>query len=139
MIVLDTNVLSEILLPRPAPSVAAWLAAQSPASIFTTTITEAEVRYGIRLLPEGRRRRDLEAAIEPIFGTELAGRILPFDSAAAHAYAGLTVLRRRAGRSIGPFDAQIAGIALSRGCALATRNIADFEGTGLALVDPWSA
>lgn len=137
MIVLDTNVISELLAPEPDISVMTWLSAQAPRSIFTTTITEAEILYGVRLLPEGRRRRDLEAAIQPIFSIDLAGRILPFDSDAAHAYCDIAAGRREAGRPISQFDAQIAAITRSRGCVLATRNTADFEGTGISLVDPW--
>ena len=137
MIILDTNVISELLAPRPNPSVEAWLGAQSPASVFTTTVTEAEILFGLRLLPTGKRRRDLEAAVQPIFAEDFAGRILPLDSVAAAAYADLAVARRRAGRPISQFDAQIAAIALSRGSALATRNLTDFEGVGIALVDPW--
>ena len=137
MIVLDTNVISELLTPKPDASVAAWLAAQAPPSIFTTTITEAEILYGVRLLPEGRRRRELESAVWPIFSTDLAGRILPFDSDAARAYGDLAAARRAAGRPISQFDAQIAAITRSRGCVLATRNTADFEGAGIALFDPW--
>lgn len=137
MIVLDTNVLSELLRPEPDGAVEAWLAAQQSASIFTTTVTEAEIRYGVRLLPNGKRRGDLEAAIAATFVEDFAGRILPFDSAAALAYAEIASARRAAGRPISQFDAQIAAITLSRGASLATRNISDFEGVGLRLVDPW--
>lgn len=137
MIVLDTNVISELLAPRPDRSVEAWIAAQAPASIFTTTVTEAEILYGVRLLPQGKRRRELEAAITPIFAVDLFGRVLPFDSDAATAYAELATARRQAGRPISQFDAQIAGIVRSRGCTLATRNVSDFEGAGIDLVNPW--
>ncbi|WP_081161413.1 type II toxin-antitoxin system VapC family toxin [Ensifer aridi] len=138
MIILDTNVLSELLTPSPSVAVEAWLAEQPPTSVFTTTVTEAEILYELRLLPDGRRRRDLEGAIVPIFREDLAGRILPFDSEAAEAYATLAVERRKAGRPISQFDAQIAAIARSRGAALATRNVADFEGTGIAIINPWN-
>jgi predicted nucleic acid-binding protein len=97
----------------------------------------SEILYGLRLLPDGRRRRELQAAIVPIFREDLAGCILPFDSEAADAYATVAVDRRRAGRPISQFDAQIAAIARSRGAALATRNVADFEGAGMALINPW--
>jgi predicted nucleic acid-binding protein len=139
MIVLDTNVLSELLAPRPTQAVIDWLAKQSPASVFTTAITEAEILYGLRLLPDGRRRRDLEAAIVPIFRDDLAGRVLPFDTEAADAYAQIAVTRRQAGRPISQFDAQIAAIAVSRGADLATRNVGDFADTGVRIVDPWAA
>jgi len=139
MIVLDTNIISELLLPAPEPVVVHWLAQQPSAAIFTTTITEAEILYGVRLLPDGRRRRDLEAAILPIFAQDLAGRVLPFDREAADIYSVIATERRRAGRPISQFDAQIASIALSRGASLATRNVSDFEGVGLTIVNPWTS
>ncbi len=137
MIVLDTNIISELLLPVPQPAVVDWLADQSPAAIFTTTVTEAEILYGLRLLPDGRRRRELEAAILPIFTQDLAGRVLPFDREAADVYGSIATERRKAGRPISQFDAQIASITISRGAALATRNVADFEGVGLVIINPW--
>lgn len=137
MIVLDTNIISELLLPVPEPSVVDWLADQPAAAVFTTAVTEAEILYGLRLLPDGRRRRDLEAAILPIFAQDLAGRVLPFDRDAADVYGVIATDRRRNGRPISQFDAQIAAIALSRGAALATRNVADFEGVGLSIINPW--
>lgn len=137
MIVLDTNVISELLTPSPNPTVVGWLSRQHPSSVFTTAVTEAEILYGLRLLPEGRRRRDLEAAILPIFSEDLAGRVLPFDRAAADLYAAIATSRRSAGRPISQFDAQIGAIALSRGASLATRNVADFESIGLSIVNPW--
>ena len=138
MIVLDTNVISELFLLRPSSAVESWVADQPTALLFTTTVTEAEILYGARLLPDGKRRRDLLAAIEPIFWEDFAGRVLPFDREAADAYATLAVERRQSGRPISQFDAQIAGIALSRGAAVATRNVADFEGIGLTIIDPWT-
>lgn len=137
MIVLDTNVISELLMPRPAANVEHWLMVQPSASVFTTTVTQAEILYGMRLLPEGRHRRDLEAAILPIFEEDLAGRILAFDSDAAGTYSMIATSRRRLGRPITQFDAQIAAIAVSRGAALATRNVADFEEIGLTIINPW--
>lgn len=137
MIILDTNVLSELLTPAPSPAVTAWLADRPPSSVFTTTITEAEILYGIRLLAPGRRREALEAAIFPILMEDFAGRILPFDSDAAAAYAALAAARRKMGRPISQSDAQIAGIAVARGAAVATRNIPDFADTGIRVIDPW--
>ncbi|MDQ0395877.1 type II toxin-antitoxin system VapC family toxin [Labrys monachus] len=137
MIVLDTNVISELLSPLPSPSVLSWLAEQPPAAMFTTAVTEAEILYGLRLLADGRRRRDLEAAIRPLFTEDFKGRVLPFDSEAADLYATLAVMRRQSGRRISQFDGQIAAIALSRGAAVATRNVDDFADIGLAIVDPW--
>jgi len=105
--------------------------------MFTTTITEAELLYGIAPLPEGRRRQSLEAIVELIFAEDLAGRVLPFDSAAAREFADIAASRCRAGRPISEADERIAAIARPRGSALATRNIGDFAGCRLELIDPW--
>lgn len=137
MIILDTNVLSEMLAPAPSPVVERWLAAQSPASVFTTTVTKAEILYGIGILPEGKRKQALAAAIGAIFSEDFAGRVLPFDEAASDHYARLAAHRRHIGRPISQFDAQIAAIAASRGAELATRNVPDFEETGIKIVNPW--
>jgi toxin FitB len=139
MVILDTNIISEALSQRPNTIVKAWLREQPVASIFTTSVTEAEILRGLRDLPDGKRKRDLEAAVQPIFERDFAGRVLPFDSEAAHAYADLIAVRRKIGRPIGSFDAQIAGIAISRGAAIATRNTKDFSDVGLALINPWGA
>ena len=138
MIVLDTNVISELLTPAPSPGVERWLSVQPPMSVFTTTITQAEILYGLRLLPSGRRRRDLEAAVLPIFEEDLAGRILTFDSDAADSYATLATARRQMGRPISQPDAQIAAICRLHDAVCATRNGKDFVHTGIELVDPWS-
>ncbi|MBX4924372.1 type II toxin-antitoxin system VapC family toxin [Rhizobium binae] len=137
MILLDTNVISELLTPSPNAAVIDWLARQHPSSIFTTAVTEAEILYGLRLLPEGRRRRDLEAAILPIFSEDFGGRVLPFDRDASNVYAKIASDRRKAGRPISQFDAQIAAIAISRGASLATRNVSDFTDINLQIVNPW--
>ncbi len=139
MIILDTNVLSELMRPEPDPNVAAWISAWSATSLFTTTVTQAEILYGLKLLPSDRRRSRLEAVVSEMFATDLAGRVLPFDEAAAHAYAEIAAARRRAGRPITQFDAQIAAIARSRDAGIATRNVADFEGCGISVIDPWQA
>lgn len=137
MIVLDTNVLSELMRPRPEPAVATWLGAQPTTSLFVTAVTQAEILYGLVLLPKGRRRDDLLGAARSLFNEEFAGRILPFDSDAAAAYSIIAADRRSAGRPISQFDAQIAAIVLSRGGTLATRNTADFVDCGIELIDPW--
>jgi len=137
MILLDTNIVSELMRPAPSLEVAAWLTDQPAASLFLSAVTEAELRYGIALLPKSRRREDLKSALEAMLAEDFAGRILPFDSAAAIAYAAIVTGRREAGRPIAQFDAQIVAIAQSRGAALATRNVADFEGCGAPIINPW--
>lgn len=137
MIILDTNVLSELMKPEPDLRVSRWVALQPAVSLFTTTITQAEVLYGVALLPEGKRRDGLAEAVETMFEEDFAGRILDFDSAAAAAYPQVVLARRLAGRPIAQLDAEIAAIAVSRGAAVATRNISDFEGAGVELYNPW--
>jgi toxin FitB len=139
MIILDTNVLSEAMKPTPAAEVLAWLAAQPAASLYTTSITQAEILHGLMLLPPGRRRRALEEAATSMFMEDFGGRILGFGTEAAPPYARIASDRRRAGRPISHFDAQIAAIARSTGAAIATRNRTDFEGCGVTLLDPWKA
>lgn len=136
MILLDTNILSELMCPAPEKGVEQWLADQPDASVFIAAITEAELRYGVTLLPPGKRRSILAAVIEDMLGEDFTGRILPFDSAAAVAFADIAATRLQAGRPIAQADAQIAAIARSRGAALATRNIPDFKGCGIDLVSP---
>ena len=137
MILLDTNILSELMRPAPDPAVEQWLATQPDASVFISAITEAELRYGAALLLKGKRRAALTAEIEGMLEEDFGGRILPFDSLAAQAFANLTSERRQAGKPISQADAQIAAVARSRGASLATRNVADFEGCGVEVVDPW--
>lgn len=137
MIVIDTNVLSEEMKPLPAASVHAWFLRQTAADLYTTAVCEAEILLGVMILPDGQRKRDLEAAARRILDL-FTGRILPFDSAAADAYAEIVADRRRIGRPIDDFDAQIAAITRSRGMVLATGNGSDFEGTGIQVVDPWA-
>jgi toxin FitB len=137
VIVLDTNVLSETLRRAPAASVSRWMKAQPSTSLFTTTICEAEIFYGLALMPRGRRRTRLEQAVAAIFEEDLADRILPFDSAAARAFGPIAAIRRGLGRPITEFDAQIAAIAHSRGATLATRNVEDFANCGIKVISPW--
>jgi len=138
MIILDTNVLSELMRPKPSPRVVAWVAKQLPAELFTTSITEAEIFYGIELLTRGKRREGLRSAAEAMFAEDLAGRIFAFDSDAARVFSKIAAHRRTLGRPINHADAQIAAISQVRGAKLATRNVADFEDCGLDLVDPWN-
>ena len=137
MLVLDTNVLSELMRREPAQSVVEWIGQQPAPSLYTTSITRAEILLGVLLLPEGRRKSSFEAATEAMFASDFAGRLLSFDSFAASAYPQIVVARQRAGRPISTFDAQIAAIAQSAGATIATRNVADFEGCGVDLVNPW--
>jgi toxin FitB len=138
MIILDTNVLSELMRPKPSPRVAAWIAKQPGMDLFTTSITEAEIFYGIELLTKGKRREGLLAAAAAMFAEDLAGRIFGFESDAARAFSKIAAHRRALGRPISHADAQIAAIAQVRGAWLATRNVADFDECGLDLVDPWN-
>jgi hypothetical protein len=139
MIVLDTDVLSELMRPEPDPRVLHWLGEQPAARVFTTSITQAEILHGILLLPSGRRRNALEAAARAMFDEDFAGRVLAFDRDAAPPYAAIARDRRRAGRPISHFDAQIAAIATAHRAPVATRNVPDFEGCGLEVIDPWDA
>ncbi len=135
---LDTNVLSELLRAAPAPQVLKWFAAQTSESLFVSAVTQAEMMLGARLLPAGKRRGSLEAALGAMFTEDFGGRILPFDSDAVPAYVDIVSVRRAAGRPISQFDAQIAAVARHAGAKLATRNIEDFENCGVAVVNPWT-
>mgnify|MGYP001297359493 CR=1 FL=1 len=137
MIVLDTNVLSELIRPAPDPHVLAWMEAQPADALFTTAITRCEMLFGARILPPGRRRDGLLAEIAAIFSTDMAGRVLAYDEAAADAHVEISVQRRAQGRPVSPSDMMIAGIVRSLEATLATRNVRDFEGCGITLVDPW--
>ena len=138
MFVLDTNVASEIMRPAPASTVMAWIAERDAEELFLTAVSEAELLYGVAIMPVGRRRAMLEESMTRWLALGFGERILPFDSAAARAYAEIAAGRRRAGRPIGEADCQIAAISRSRGAVLVTRNMRDFEDTGADVVDPWS-
>ena len=138
MIVLDTNVLSELMRAAPSPRVLTWVNARPAAQLYTTSVTEAEIRLGIATLSAGKRRAALAAAADAMFESELAGRVLPFGREASHVHAEIVASRRRAGRPISSFDAQIAAIARAADAQLATRNVTDFDGCALVVVDPWS-
>lgn len=140
MILLDTNVVSELARLKPNPAVLAWADAIPVARLCTTAVTEAEMRFGIELLPLGRRRQRLERALDAVFRDVIAGRVLPFDRAAALIFGRLAAQRRRIGRGVDIPDVQIAAIAVARGVeAIVTRNHRDFEGCGISLVDPWTS
>jgi len=138
MIVLDTNVLSEVITPEPSARVLTWILRQPPSSPYTTSITQAELLYGVELLPKGRRRSELLAAIVKMLAEDFVDRILPFESDAAGDYSRIAASRRSMGRPISEADARIAAIAHSRGAALATRNTRDFEHCGIKVVNPWN-
>lgn len=139
MIVLDTNVVSEAIRKQPDLAVASWLASRSSSSLFITTITQAELLYGLQLLPDGRHRCSLTDAVHAILREEFRGRVLPFDAAAAESYGTIAAGRRAHGKPISAFDAQIAAVARSRGADVATRNVDDFDGCGVGVVDAWTS
>ncbi len=139
MIILDTNVLSEALSPAPSDAVMDWLGAQDRLAVFLTAITQAELLYGIEILPAGKRRSLLSTAVQRIFLDEFPGRMLLFDEDAANVYAGIVAKRARMGRPISQFDAMIAAIAASRGGGVATRNVRDFEHCGIEVLNPWDS
>ena len=137
MIVLDTNVISELMKLAPAETVARWIADQPASTLYTTSITQAEILHGVMLLPSGKRRGALEAAANAMFDEDFDGRVLPFGSEAARTYAQISAQRRRSGRPISHFDAQIAAIARSARSPVATRNVVDYEGCGIKVLNPW--
>jgi toxin FitB len=137
MIVLDTNVLSELMTSNGSPTVYEWVSKQAQMSLFTTTITEAEILYGIALLPMGKHRDNLTEAAHQMFAEDFEARVLPFDSAAAKVFAQIAAERRQIGRPISQLDAQIAAICHSRNAQLATRNVMDFQDCGLSVLNPW--
>lgn len=137
MLILDTNVISEMLRPAPDAGVEAWLEAQDGSDLYLTAITAAELRRGVSVLPKGRRRTLIDHAVEGVLTQDFAERILPFDAAASVMYALIAEERRAAGRPISQSDAQIAAIARSLAVPVATRNLSDFQGCGIHLVDPW--
>lgn len=136
MILLDTNVISALMMPEPDPVVASWLAAQDPADLALTTVTRAEIRYGLARLPEGARRERLRLAAERFFDSQQE-RTMPFDVAAADAYGEIVAARERLGRPIGVLDAQIAAIARVRLARVATRDEGGFGDTGVDIVNPF--
>ncbi len=139
MFLLDTNIVSELLRPSPDPAVETWIGDRRATDLYFSAIGEAELRYGVAVLPAGRRRTALASAIEAILREDFTDRVLPFDREAARDYADIAAMRRAAGRTVPPADCQIAAIARSRGMAVATRNVRDFENIGIEVIDPWTA
>ena len=138
MIILDTNVVSEFMTSPPASSVLSWLNSQNTTSLYLTTITIAEIGFGLRTMPQGKRRDLLTERFELFVTTAFDQRILPFDVDAARVYGEVLGHRREIGRPISSFDGQIAAIARSLGFGLATRNIKDFEECQIDLINPFS-
>lgn len=139
MIILDTNVLSELTRLEPNPKVVAWLNSWPAQEVATTAVNAAELWYGVAKLPDGRRKTELALAIDGLVNQELRDQVLAFDIHAAAQFAMIAADRRRRGRPIDPADGQIAAICRALDATLATRNTKDFEGTGIDLVDPWDA
>ena len=137
MFLIDTNVISELMRATPAPSVLSWFSTQDPSTLYLSAVTEAELRTGIAILPEGQRREGLRAALDATIAEDFEGRILPFDTDAAKAYAEIAAGRRSAGRPIADADCQIAAIAREAAMPVITRNTRDFEGCGIGLINPW--
>ena len=138
MLVVDTNVLSELMRPKPNPAITAWVAARATSTIHLTAVSEAELRFGLAIMPPGRQRDGLAEGLERMLRTGFANRILPFDSAAASAYAEIAASRRAIGEPMPEADCRIAAIARARGMALVTRNLRDFAGAGIEVISPWT-
>ena len=138
MILLDTNVVSELMRPAPAQRVDEWIAQQEPGTMALSVITLAEILYGLERLPDGRRRTDLAARFRIFLDLGFGGAVHPVDPGTAEQFAAIRAARDAAGRPMTSFDALSAATARIRGASLATRNTADFTGCGLDLVDPWA-
>ena len=137
MIILDTNIISEVMRPAPEPRVMVWLRKQPLKTLATTAVTLAEIRYGLGRLPEGQRRRNLEEQFRSFLARGFDDRILAFDAASAEAYSAIVIEREKAGRPIDAFDAMIAAIARMNSAWVATRDVAGFEGCGVDIINPW--
>jgi toxin FitB len=138
VIILDTNVISELTRPAPDPGVVSWLDSLPAEETAITAITAAELRYGVLRWSDGRRKTELSEAVRTLINADFRDRVEPFDVLAADQYAEVVAGRERAGRPISTSDAQIAAICRVRIAALATRNTSDFTGTGVQLIDPWN-
>jgi predicted nucleic acid-binding protein len=137
VVLLDTNVVSELMRKSPEPAVEAWAVGHSLDDLFFSAVGEAELRYGAAILPAGRRRETLVLDIERMLRDAFEDRVLPFDSDAARAYADIAAAHRSAGRTVAPADFQV--VAIVRGMAVATCNVRDFEDIDVEVVDPWTA
>lgn len=139
MIIIDTNAVSELMRASPDPAVLTWFAGHGANVLFLTAVSEAELRTGAAILPAGQRRDRLVGAINAMIDQDFAGRILPFDSSAARSYAEIAASRRTVGKPIMDADCQIAAIARACNAPIATRNVGDFEGCGIEVINPWNA
>jgi predicted nucleic acid-binding protein len=138
VILLDTNVVSEVMRSQPEPAVIDWLNRADAAELYLSAVSVGEIEFGIDVLPDGRRKDDLRARFKQFLARAFAYRTLPFDDQAAQCYGPIMGARRRAGRPMPAPDGQIAAIALARGMAVATRNVGDFSDCGVDLVNPWT-
>ena len=137
MLIVDTNVISELMRQTPDQGVARWLDRQPLDNLAITAVTVGEILYGIALMPDGQRKADLSSRFAMVLRRAFSGYALPFDDAAAAVYARIRGDRQRAGRPASINDAMIAAIARIQGATVVTRNVADFEGCGIAIVNPW--
>lgn len=137
MIVLDTNVVSEILRPEPELKVRTWLDDQNKGDVFLSVISIAELRYGALIMPQGERRKSFIMALDRILRQDFRFNKLSFDDSAAEAYGSIAADRHRIGRPTKQMDGQIAAICYTQGAAVATRNVKDFEECGIDIINPW--
>jgi hypothetical protein len=137
MFLLDTNVLSALMMMQPPREIAAWVSAQPDDLLFTAAVCQAEILTGIAILPEGRRRAELAAAAQAMFSEDFEARVLPFDTLAAQDYADMYAACRSTGRPTAALDLMIAAIARVNGASVVTRNVADFEASGVPIINPW--
>lgn len=137
-ILLDTNVVSELMRPSPDAGVKAWITSHALTDLYFSSVSEAELRYGVALLPTGKRKDRLKAEVAAMLQNAFQNRVLNFDRKSARTYAEIAASRQLAGRPFSRFDCQIASIASTNDFVLATRNIRDFVGMGITLVNPWS-
>ncbi len=137
MFLLDTNVISETFRPTPEPRIGRWMTAIPIDRLFVSSITIAELLYGLAIMPDGKRKHALGSVFQTFLTERIVTPIQSFDDRDASAYASISARRRRMGRELREFDAQIAAIALTRGFAVATRNVRDFEHCGIEIINPW--
>lgn len=137
MILIDTNVISELWRLQPDPGVLAWIDAQAVETLYLSAVTVAELRFGVAVMPDGKRRLIFQERLEREVLPAFAGRVLPFDLEASQAYASLMARAKTEGKAIGKADAYIAATAFSRAMGIATRDVAPFQASGLTVINPW--